>query len=130
MLDTDLSRSVMTITNVDFALTLCQILAKNLKQVSSLIPMTTHGVILNIFLFCEEGRVWGSLETDASHLTSELPELTETCHALSADLLDVPSIMFSHLHLDGSALRSLSEHVESAFRCDRSDKAGDFIVIV
>lgn len=58
VLDTDLSRSVMTITNVDFALTLCQILAKNLTEVSSLIPTTTRGVILNIFLFCEEGRVW------------------------------------------------------------------------
>lgn len=55
-LDTDLPRSVTTLANMYCTLTLCQILAENPVQVSSLIPMTTHRVILSIFLLCEEGR--------------------------------------------------------------------------
>ena len=80
---------------------------RTLYRCLHLIPTTTHRAIL--FLLAEEGRGWWSLGTNISHLTSELPELTETfCCVLRADLLDVASIRFSHLRLDGSALRPLS----------------------
>uniref|UniRef100_M3YT97 Uncharacterized protein n=1 Tax=Mustela putorius furo TaxID=9669 RepID=M3YT97_MUSPF len=81
--------------------------------------MTTHRVIPDILLLCEEGEGQWNLETNTSHPTSELPELTESwCPVLRADL-EAISGRFSNSLLVGSALRSLREVcVGNVFCCD------------